>query len=99
MKAGILFTGTGPIIILTSYDSLDHPELIEKLDAKGLKKFIAYELPVEKVKEKYGGHYKAVIGDLSQTDDLRVLDFNGHNVFYNFPFKVWGNPVYYEPKG
>jgi len=30
MKAGIFFTGTGPILILTSYESLDDPNLVEK---------------------------------------------------------------------
>lgn len=50
MKAGIVFTGTGPILILTSYDSFDDPKFVEKLSAKGIKKFIARELPLEKVK-------------------------------------------------
>ena len=35
MKAGIFFTGTGPILILTSYESLDDPKLVEKLALKG----------------------------------------------------------------
>jgi hypothetical protein len=34
MKAGIFFTGTGPILILTSYESLDDPKLVEKLAVK-----------------------------------------------------------------
>jgi len=29
MKAGIFFTGTGPILLLTSYEALDDPNLIE----------------------------------------------------------------------
>jgi hypothetical protein len=33
MKAGIFFTGTGPILILTSYNTLTDPNLVEKLDA------------------------------------------------------------------
>ncbi|MEJ5347507.1 MAG: hypothetical protein WHS46_02285 [Desulfosoma sp.] len=97
MKAGIVFTGTGPILILTSYDSFQDPKFIEKLSAKGIKKFIARELPLEKVKQKYGLQYNIVLGDLNQTDDLRVLDYNGHNVFYNFSFKEMGEPIYCEP--
>ncbi|ROR01840.1 hypothetical protein [Desulfosoma caldarium] len=97
MKAGIVFTGTGPILILTSYDSFEDPKFIEKVSAKGIKKFIARELPLEKVKEKYGHQFSVVLGDLHQTDDLRVLDYNGHNVFYNFSFKEMGDPIYYEP--
>uniref|UniRef100_A0A831ZRC0 Uncharacterized protein n=1 Tax=Desulfacinum infernum TaxID=35837 RepID=A0A831ZRC0_9BACT len=97
MKAGIIFTGTGPILVLTSYESFQDPKFIEKLNAKGIKKFIARELPLESVKKKYGLQYNIVLGDLNQTDDLRVLDYNGHNVFYNFSFKEMGDPLYCEP--
>ena len=96
MKAGIIFTGTGPILILTSYDSLENPRLAEKLRAKGINKFIACELPLEKVKKTYGNHYHVILGDLKQTDDLRVLDYNGHNVFYSFSFSEMGKPIYCE---
>ncbi len=97
MKAGIFFTGSGPILILTSYDSLTNPELINKLTSKGIKKFIAYEVPEEQVKEKYGNHYNVIMGDLHQGDDLRVLDYDGHHVFNLFSVKALGEPLYYEP--
>jgi hypothetical protein len=96
MKSGILFTGSGPILILTSYDSLLDVNLIEKLKAKGIKKFIAYEVPVDLVRQKYGKQYDFVLNDLKQQDDLRVLDYNGHHVFYNFSIKELGKPVYHE---
>jgi hypothetical protein len=98
MKAAVLFTGTGPILILTSYESLTDPKLIENLKIKGIKKFLAYELPLEQVKEKYGSHYEAVLNDVKQTNDLRVLDYNGHNVFHNFSFSQLGAAVKYEPE-
>ena len=97
MKAGIIFTGTGPILILTSYESLNDPKFVAKLEAKGIKKFIASELSLEKVKTKYGNHYNVVMGDLHQTDDLRVMDYNGYNVFHNFSFSEMGKPIYHEP--
>ena len=96
MKTGIIFTGTGPILILTSYESFEDPKLVEKLEVKGIEKFIASEIPLEKVKAKYGNQFNVVMGDLNQTDDLRVLDYNGHNVFYNFEFSEMGEPVYHE---
>jgi len=96
MKAGIIFTGTGPILILTSYQALDDPKLAEKLKVKGIQKFIASEVPLDKVKILYGNHFNVIMGDLSQTDDLRVLDYNGHNVFYNFPFGEMGKFSYHE---
>jgi hypothetical protein len=96
MKAGIIFTGTGPILILTTFESLEDPKLVEKLATKGINKYIASELPLDKVKAKYGNHYNVVIGDLKQTDDLRILDYNGYNVFYNFKFSEMGKAVYHE---
>jgi len=96
MKAGIFFSGTGPILILTTYDSLADPKLVEKLSAKGIKKFIAYEVSDEKVKERYGMQYNVIMGDLHQTDDLRVLDYDGHHIFNNFSIKELGDPIFYE---
>lgn len=99
MKAGIFFTGSGPILLLTSYNSFIDPHLVKKLTAKGIKKFIAYEVPEEKVKEKYGNHYNVIMGDLHQEDDLRVLDYDGHHVFNLFSLKELGEPLSYEPNG
>ena len=96
MKAGIFFTGTGPILILTTYASLDAPNLVDKLYQKGIKKYIAYEIPEELVKERYGKQFNVIMGDLKQSDDLRVLDYDGHHVFYNFSLSEIGQPVFYE---
>ena len=96
MKACVLFTGTGPVLILTSYESMTDPYLVEKLMAKGIKKYIAFEIPVQKVKDRYGLHYNVIINDLNQTNDLRVLDYDGHHVFYNFSFEEMGDPIFHE---
>ena len=96
MHAGIFFTGTGPILLLTTYDSLDNPRLVEKLSTKGIKKYIAYEVSEDRVKELYGTHFDVILGDLKQSDDLRVLDYDGHHVFYNFSLKELGEPVFHE---
>ena len=96
MHAGIFFTGSGPILILTTYETFTEPDFLNKLQAKGIKKFVAREVPLERVKARYGNHYTVVMGDLNQSDDLRVLDYNGHNVFYNFAFAEMGDPVYHE---
>ena len=98
MKAGIFFTGTGPILILTSYESLDDQKLVEKLALKGIKKYIAFEIQEDLVKQKYGKHFDVILGDLKQTDDLRVLDYDGHHVFYNFSIDEIGEPIYHEAK-
>ncbi len=96
MKAAILFTGTGPILILTTFGAIDNSELIKKLETKNIKKFIAYEVPEDKLKEKYGMHFDIILGDLKQTDDLRVLDYDGHHIFNNFLLSELGEPIYHE---
>ncbi len=96
MKAGVIFTGTGPILILTTYESFSDGRFVEKLAAKGLKKFIAHEVNESLVKEKYGKHFAVIMGDLKQTDDLRVLDYDGHHIFSNFPFSEFGEPFFHD---
>ena len=61
MKAGIIFSGTGPILVLTTYESFEDRAFIEKLTDKGIRKFIAYEIPLEQVKAK---GLPAVIGEI-----------------------------------
>jgi hypothetical protein len=97
MKAGIYFTGSGPILLLTSYDSLEHPTLLQKLSSKGIKKFIAYEVPIAALQQKYGAHYEATLSDIKQEDDLRVVDYDGHHIFREFELKELGKPIFHEP--
>jgi hypothetical protein len=98
MKAAIIFSGTGPILLLTSYDSLTNPKFVEKLSTKGIKKFVAFEIPEDELKEKYGTHYANIMCDLKQTDDLRVLDYDGHHILKKFSVKKLTKPIYYEPE-
>jgi hypothetical protein len=96
MKIALLFTGSGPLVIATSHESLRDPFFLEKLQAKGIEKFIAYELPPELVKQRYAGHFDVVMKDLHESDDLRVLDFNGQRAFRLFHLKELGSPIMFE---
>ena len=96
MKAVLLFTGSGPLVILTSYDSLTMPGFLDKLSGKGIEKFIAYELPMAAVQARYGGHFTVVMHDLRESDDLRVLDFNGERAFRQFRLNELGPPIMHE---
>lgn len=97
MKVAMLFTGSGPLVILTSHESLTSPALLDTLAAKGIDKFIAYEIRQEMARQRYGGHYDVVAGDLHESDDLRVLDYNGERAFRLFRFDELGPPVLHEP--
>lgn len=96
MIAGIVFTGTGPILILTTYPSLTDPALAEKFLQKGIKKYIAFEVSVDLCRERYGTHFEAIYDDVHGQDDLRILDYNGHDVIFNFSFEEMGQPLYQE---
>lgn len=96
MKAIMLLTGEGALVILTSYASPTDPGLLKKLEAKGIDKFIAHEIPLDLVKQRYGQHFGVVAGDLHETDDLRVLDYSGGRAFKLFSFRELGPLVEYE---
>jgi hypothetical protein len=96
MKALMLFTGGGPMVILTSFASPTASGLTEKLAGKGITKFIAYELPIELVQERYGTHFAVVQKDVRESDDLRILDYNGQRAFQLFRFDEMGPATLYE---
>ena len=96
MNTVMLFTGSGCLVILTSHASITDPALLEKLAVKGIEKFIAFEIPVQLAQERYGGHFFVVARTLHETDDLRILDYNGDRAFKLFPFDELGNPILYD---
>jgi hypothetical protein len=99
MKSALMFTGSGPLVIITSHGSLTDAGLLDKLRAKGIDKFIAYEIPVAVAEQRYGGHFQVVLRDLTESDDLRALDFNGERAFRLFHWSELGAPLMYEAPG
>jgi len=97
MKSFLLMTGSGPLNILTSHGSIENPVLLDKLLAKGIEKFIAFEVPYDLAKKRYGGHFTMVANDLHETDDLRILDYNGDRAFKMFSFSELGKEHIHEP--
>ena len=96
MKTMLLLTASGPLVILTSYATALEPALIAKLRTKGVRKFLAFEIPLELAKQRYANHFVVVAHDLHEADDLRVLDFDGQHAFQLFAFAELGQPLFYE---
>ena len=96
MQAALIFSGSGPIVILTSHASLEDPALLERLTRKGIEKFIAFPIPEEVARRKYGIHFDIVCGDLHESDDLRVLDFNGQRAMGLVPLRELGEPILHD---
>jgi hypothetical protein len=90
MKSFLLITGSGPLVILTSHNDIEDAPLLEKLKGKGIEKFISFEVPYDLAVQRYGGHFNVVANDLHETDDLRVLDYNGERAFGLFHFSELG---------
>lgn len=96
MKPFLLVTGNGVLLILTSHESIETPAFLRKLQSKGIDKFMAFSIPLQLAKERYGGHFDVVVNDLHETDDLRVLDYNGDRAFKLFSFTELGDAIFYE---
>jgi|SRR4051794_21943720 hypothetical protein len=96
MRAYLIFTGSGPILVLSTYSDLTDERLVSKLRYKGIDKFIAYEVHLDAVKGRYPSTFDSVAKDLESGEgDLRVLDFNGHQIMANFSLDALGEPFKY----
>ncbi len=94
-RSYLIFTGTGPILVLSTYSSVTDDRLVAKLRYKGIDKFIAYEVEAQAVSERYAEAYASVSQDLRGVEDIRVLDFNGHQIMANFELSELGDPIKY----
>jgi hypothetical protein len=96
-RAYLIFTGSGPILVLSTYPSLTDERLVSKLRYKGIDKFLAYEVHLDAVKQRYEGSFDSVARDLEGAgEDVRVLDFNGHQIMTNFSLQALGEPIKFE---
>lgn len=84
MKGILVFAASGPILLLSSYDTIDNPQFAGHLRAKGMEKFLAWEVPVERCHELYGYTYRDDAADLAKHEGIHVLDNDGHRIFLNF---------------
>ncbi|MCB1053952.1 MAG: hypothetical protein KDD11_00385 [Acidobacteria bacterium] len=93
MRSYLIFTGTGPMLVLSTYPKLTDERLVQKLRHKGIDKFIAYTVDLEAVQARYEDSYDSVAVDLEGREDIRVLDFNGHQIMANFSLDALGDPI------
>ena len=92
-RAYLIFTGSGPILVLSTYPELTDERLLDKLRYKGIDKFMAYQVDLEAVAARYAESFKEVVANLQSVEDIRVLDFNGHQIMANFSLDALGEPI------
>ena len=95
MRAYLVFMGSGPILLLSTYPKLTDERMVSKLRYKGIDKFIAYEVDLGAVRDRYADSFENVSRDLGDVEDMRVLDFNGHQIMANFSLDKLGDPIKY----
>jgi hypothetical protein len=95
-KGILVLSGSGPLLILSSYPAIDDPALIAKLRAKGLAKFLAWEVPIDHLRDLYGYTFRDITQQLATHDDMRVLDFDGHRIFLNISLRDLGRHILFE---
>ncbi len=96
MKAGLIITGAGATLALTSCPSFDDPDFIDALREKGISKYIVFDVPVDVVRDQYGQLYHTALADLKQSDVLRVIDVDGQRIFKKIPFEAFGQLTSHE---
>lgn len=93
IRAYIVFAGSGPLLLLSTYPKLTDERMVSKLRYKGIDKFIAYEVDLTAARDRYGDSFANVARDLEGVEDMRVLDFNGHQIMANFSLNALGDPI------
>jgi hypothetical protein len=96
LSSYLLFSGTGPILVLSSYPRLLDERLVAKLRYKGIDKVIAYAVDLDAARRRYPMSFDAIAADLHGVEDVRVLDFNGHQIMANFSLAELGEPIKHE---
>ncbi|NCO58507.1 MAG: hypothetical protein COW73_06215 [Nitrospirae bacterium CG18_big_fil_WC_8_21_14_2_50_70_55] len=98
LKTFMVFTGTGPILVVTRLNDMEEEVARLHMESKGIRKYIAYEVPYTTAETRYGTRLHKAVDRLASDDDIRVFDVDGHHAFMIFDFTEMGEPVYVDAK-
>jgi hypothetical protein len=96
MRSFLVLTENGPLLVMTSNSCITGEALLESLRRQGIEKFIAYEVPVDRLHEYYGLPFEVIADDIARGVNLRVLDFDGPHIFDRVPFSELGEAIHSE---
>lgn len=95
-RAYLLLTATGAMLALTNHNLTTEPEILDELSRGGPDKFIAYELPIDTVKNNYRAHFEHMVNDPGRKSEYTILDNDGRQIFNNISLKDIQNQIVYE---
>ena len=81
------------MLVLSSYPKLTDERLVDMLRYKGIDKFIAYQVDLEAVESRYSATLPKLLDDLDGVEEVRVIDFNGHQIMANLSLDALGDPI------
>lgn len=96
MVAFLVFGEGEPALIMSSREAADDGRLISGLTTRGFNKFIAYEVPLPELRERYGVPFEVIEHDVRNGKEVRVLDYKGRHVLENVRFADLGSCIWHE---
>jgi hypothetical protein len=93
MKTAMLVTGSGPLLVSTTCESLAEAGFTQAMHSKGIDKFIACEVSLDRCRHLYPRHFHEQSGGACDDRHVDVLDTDGRRIFLNFPFIESGAPL------
>jgi hypothetical protein len=93
MKTAMLVTDSGPMLVSTTCESLAEAGFADVLHGKGIDKFIACEVSLDRCRQLYPRHFHEQSCDSSYEPRVEVLDTDGRRIFLNFQFAELGVPL------
>jgi hypothetical protein len=100
MTALLVFTESQPLLVMVSRAAVSDGRLEESLNNRGIKKFIAHEVPLEYLRNEYGRAFELIEADIRNGEDIRVLDSRGSHIFSKVRFADLGHGMQRDlPKG
>ena len=96
MTAFLVFTEYEPLIVAIAEEAEAGGRLADSLSRKGIDKFIAHEIDVDRLREAYGVPFEVIEADIISGRDLRVLDSKGSRAFAKVQFADLGKCIRHE---
>jgi hypothetical protein len=96
MKAFLVFNEGEPLLIMSSRAAADDGRLVTGLTNRGFKKFIAYEVPLQQLRARYGVPFEVLEHDVMNGKEVRVLDYKGRHVLENVRLADLGSCIWHE---
>jgi hypothetical protein len=80
-------------LVSTTYGSLAEPGFVQALRDKGIAKFIACKVSLDRCWRLYPRHFHEQRDDLRHEPCVDVLDLDDRRIFSNVLFAEWGAPL------